>query len=93
MYTLLIYRIAGILYERQRRRGGTSRSYIQHRVGAVGELNPSAHSRVFTYVSVGTNLLSYLFTSAIVRIPSHTGPKCGKNYPICDSPRSIERAT
>ena len=45
------------------------------------ELKPSPHSRIFTFVLVGSSPRSYLLTSVTVRIPAHTlahtAPKCG----------------
>ena len=46
--------------------------------GGFCALNPSHHSRMFTSVSVGSILRSYLFTSATtVRIGVHSAPKYG----------------
>ena len=42
-----------------------------------GALNSSSHSWIFTSTSVGSSPLSYLFTSATLRIPVHTTSKCG----------------
>ena len=42
-----------------------------------GELNPSPHSIIFTFVSVSSSPCSYLFASARVRIPLHTALTCG----------------
>ena len=45
------------------------------------ELKPSPHSRIFTFVLVGSSPRSYLLTSVKVRIPAHTldhtAPMCG----------------
>ena len=44
--------------------------------GGFCALNPSPHSRMFTSVSVGSILRSYLFTSGTtVRIGAHSAPK------------------
>ena len=42
-----------------------------------GELNPSSHSWIFTSVSADSSACSCLFTSATVRIPCYTVPRCG----------------
>ena len=69
--------------EQQQHRTGTSRSHTPNTVLAplaqrVCALIPSPHSRMFTSVSVGSILHSYLFTSATtVRIGVHSAPKYG----------------
>ena len=54
-------------------------THIEHRAGARGfaALNSSSHSRIFTFVSVGSSPRFYLFISATGRIGVHTAPKCG----------------
>ena len=48
-----------------------------------GELNPSPHFWIFTFVSVGSSPRSYLFTSATGRIGVWR-----KIHSICNAPRS-----
>ena len=75
----------GIRYmrEQQRHRTETSRSHTRTSCwrrwpGGFCALNPSPHSRMFTSVSVGLILRSYLFTSATtVRIGAYSAPKYG----------------
>ena len=68
-----------------RARVGTSRPHTSNMVRRAwprgfGELNPSPHSWIFTFVSVGSSPRSYLFTSATGRIGVHTAPKyCAKS--------------
>ena len=42
-----------------------------------GSLHPNPHSWIFTSLTVYSSSLSYLFTSATVRIPGHTTSNCG----------------
>ena len=69
--------------EQQQHRTGTSRSHTPNTVleplaQRVCALIPSPHSRMFTSVSVGSILRSYLFTSTTtVRIGVHSAPKYG----------------
>ena len=42
-----------------------------------GSLHPNPHSWIFTSLTVDSSSLSYLFTSATVRIPVHTTSNCG----------------
>ena len=52
-------------------------SYQSRWLRRFGSLHPNPDSWIFTSVSVDSSSLSYLFTSATVRIPGHTTSNCG----------------